>query len=186
VASNLIPTEISTDRLLLRPFQFTDKTDVLAYAQDADWAQFMPVPIPYTEHDVEEFLARSKLLDRNTVADWAITLGGRVIGGIDIGFKWEHRTALIGFSIARDCWSCGYATEAADAVLDSAFNAYDELVRIFSFADKRNIASTRVMEKLGMTLEGCLRSHRFVRGEMVDDVYYGILRQEWQQSRAQE
>ena len=143
----------------------------------------MPVPIPYTEKDVEEFLARTKLLDGDTQVSWAITFEGRVIGGIDIAFRWERRVALIGFSVARDFWSRGYATEAGGAVVDSAFDTYEELVRIFSYADKRNTASIRVMEKLGMTCEGCLRSHRFIRGEMVDDVYYGILRQGWQQGR---
>jgi RimJ/RimL family protein N-acetyltransferase len=139
----------------------------------------LPVPIPYTEQDVDEFLARSKLLDSDKQMSWAITFEGRVIGGIDIAFRWERRVALVGFSIARDSWSRGYATEAGSAVLGSAFDTYQELGRIFSYADGRNIASTRVMEKLGMTREGCLRSNRFIHGEMVDDVYYGILRQEW-------
>ena len=35
------------------------------------------------------------------------------------------------------------------------------------------------MEKLGMTREGVLRSHEIRRGERIDDVYYGVLRDEW-------
>ncbi|MXX78396.1 MAG: GNAT family N-acetyltransferase [Gemmatimonadales bacterium] len=40
-----------------------------------------------------------------------------------------------------------------------------------------------MMEKLGMTREGTLRSHRTLRGERVDDVYYGLLREEWGDGR---
>ena len=36
------------------------------------------------------------------------------------------------------------------------------------------------MEKLGMTREAVMRSHRKGRGERVDDVYYGVLREEWE------
>ena len=38
----------------------------------------------------------------------------------------------------------------------------------------------RVLEKLGMTREGLLRKHLIRRGERVDRVYYGLLREEWE------
>ena len=44
----------------------------------------------------------------------------------------------------------------------------------------RNIASVRVLEKPGMTREGLLRKHLIRRGERVDRVYYGLLREEWE------
>ena len=39
------------------------------------------------------------------------------------------------------------------------------------------------MEKLGMIREGVLRSHRLVRGERRKEVYYGLLREEWEKQR---
>ena len=56
------------------------------------------------------------------------------------------------------------------------------LHKVFARADLRNVASWRVMEKLGMAREGVLRSHTRLRDEYFDDVYYGILRDEWQQT----
>jgi ribosomal-protein-alanine N-acetyltransferase len=53
-------------------------------------------------------------------------------------------------------------------------------MRVYATADARNIASRRVMEKLGMRLEATLRMHRLdARGELLDEVWYGLLREEW-------
>ena len=46
-------------------------------------------------------------------------------------------------------------------------------------ADARNARSIRVMEKLGMKREGLLRNDRLCRGELIDEVVYGLLRSEW-------
>ena len=48
------------------------------------------------------------------------------------------------------------------------------------FADRQNGASQRVMEKLGMTKEGTLRQNRVERGRLVDEVWFGLLRDEWE------
>jgi len=69
--------------------------------------------------------------------------------------------------------------EAAKAVIQWGFGERG-LAKIWAKADPRNRRSWRVMEKLGMTREGLLRGHLKVRGERVDDVYYGILREEWE------
>jgi RimJ/RimL family protein N-acetyltransferase len=65
-------------------------------------------------------------------------------------------------------------------VLAAAFAAHGGLMRVGASADARNVASTRVMEKLGMKREGLLRCNRFERGEPVDEVFYGLLRSEWE------
>ena len=180
----MIPDEISTERMYLRPYRFADVSDVLRYATDEEWSRYLPVPVPYSIRDAEQFLARSTLADRFQHPNWAITLEKRVIGGINIRFFFEHRIAEIGYSISRDLWNLGYMTEVARAIIDEAFSHHDKLERIRSHADVRNRASIRVMEKVGMTFEGCLRSNRYIRGEFVDDACYGILRTEWNASRA--
>jgi RimJ/RimL family protein N-acetyltransferase len=45
--------------------------------------------------------------------------------------------------------------------------------------DLRNVASQRVLEKVGMSKEGVLRQNRIVRGEFADEVWFGLLRHEW-------
>ncbi|WP_254509611.1 GNAT family N-acetyltransferase [Anatilimnocola floriformis] len=58
----------------------------------------------------------------------------------------------IGFRLARDKWGCGYATEAAAAVREYAFNSLG-LSRLIAIIDPRNVASIRVAEKTGLRFE---------------------------------
>ena len=171
------PPELRTDHLLLRPFRSDDVDDVFAYASDPEWGRHLPVPRPYARRDAEEFVAGAIMPDRRQRLQWAIVHEGRVSGGIDLRFR-DHDSAEIGYSLARPLWGRGFTTEAAAAVVGYGFEAL-ELVRIWAAADVRNVASWRVMEKLGMRRAGLLRSRRVVHGERVDDVLYALLREEW-------
>lgn len=175
-----LPEVIQTARLHLRPWRLDDVEDVLAYARDRDWSRYLHnLPVPYTRRDAEQFIARQVLLDPASHPSWAIDLGGTSIGGINLRLTHEHRLGEIGYSIARQYWNRGYASEAATAVIDAAFTSHSDLNRVRAFADARNTASQRVMEKVGMRKEGILRQNRVERGQVVDEAWYGILRDEW-------
>jgi ribosomal-protein-alanine N-acetyltransferase len=174
------PTELRTERLLLRPFQFGDLDDVIAYATDQEWSRYLSgIPQPYTRHSGQEFVAKAVLTEWEREPLFAMVLDGKVIGGISLRVEREHRLAELGYSIAREHWGKGLAAEAGRALIGWAFHAYN-LDKIFARADANNRGSWRVMEKLGMTREGLLRSHRLVRGERDDEVIYGLLRREWE------
>lgn len=182
-ARKTLPDIIETTRLRLRPFRLQDADAVLAYATDPEWARFLPVPVPYTAADAERFLAGQVLLDRQRHPSWAIEYAGAVRGGINIRFDFDNRVGELGYSMAHGYWGKGLTTEAARAVLDLAFSTYAMLNRVRAMADPRNIGSLRVMEKLGMIREGLLRQNRVVRGQLVDEVWCGILRKEWEANR---
>lgn len=173
-----MPEELTTRRLFLRPYHWQDIDDVMAYATDEAWARYLPVPWPYTRRDAEQFLASQVLLDPAREARWAIVLDGTVVGGVNLRRSPEHRLAELGYALARAVWGRGLATEAARAVIRAAFEADSELNRIRAVADPRNVASVRVLEKAGMTREGILRQNRMFRGELMDEAWYGILREE--------
>lgn len=176
-----LPEVIETARLRLRPWELGDVDDVLAYARDPEWSRFLrALPRPYTRTHAEEFLARQILQDRVERPAWAIVLDRRAVGGINLRFVFEHRRGEMGYSIGREHWSRGYVTEAARAVIDAAFRTHPDLNKVEARADVDNVASHRVMEKLGMTKEGVLRKNRFERGETVDEAWFGILREEWE------
>lgn len=179
-----LPLEIVTARLRLRPWALGDVDNVFAYAQDPEWSRFLRLlPVPYTRPDAERFLARQLLANPTEHVAWAMELDGRAIGGIDLRFNFASALAEIGYSLARVHWRRGLCTEAARAVIDMTFTAYPDLNRIHARADNRNTASQRVMEKLGMTREGVLRMSRVERGEALDEVWYAILRPEWEAVR---
>jgi len=93
---------------------------------------------------------------------WTILLAdsGKVIGACCV----QHiendpaQECEIGWRLLPDCWGKGYATEAARAMIGFAFRELD-LPRLFSIADPRNKASTRVMERLGMRSLGLQRHY---------------------------
>jgi RimJ/RimL family protein N-acetyltransferase len=174
-----LPDVIKTARLVLRPFAFDDVHDVLAYAVDPEWSRYLPVPRPYTEADAYRFIAAQVLLDHHEHPVWAIEHTGIGIGGINLRYSEGARIAEVGFSIARNYWGQGLATEATSAVVDAAFAADPRLVRVRAMADARNVASIRVVEKCGFAREGTLRSNRFIHDEPIDEVWCGLLRSEW-------
>jgi [ribosomal protein S5]-alanine N-acetyltransferase len=174
-----MPDDIRTARLVLRPFLDTDVDDVMTYATDEAWARFLPVPQPYGRADALRFLAAEAAADRMQQPSWAAVLDGRVVGGINLRISAEHRLAEIGYALARRVWGQGLATEAAHAVVDTAFRTLPDLNRIRAVADSRNVASLRLLAALGMRREGVLRQNRVLRGELVDEVWCGILRREW-------
>ncbi len=59
--------------------------------------------------------------------------------------------------LARDRWGRGYAPEAARALLDHAFLT-TPVERVFAPIFAENVKSRRAAEKMGLTLEGVLRS----------------------------
>ena len=171
--------ELKTERLLLRAFRLDDVDDVLAYASDPEWARYLPVPQPYSRRDAEEFIARRVLASWETNPTFAIVMYGKVIGGIGLRIDAANQRGELGYSIARSFWGKGLIPEAARRVIDWGFRQLS-LAKIFARADIRNERSWRVMEKLGMTHEGLLRSHVAHREERIDEVHYGLLREEWE------
>ncbi len=177
----VLPAEIQTERLFLRGFRFGDVDDVLAYARDPKWSRYLRrIPRPYEREDAERFVARQLLLDPTSSPAWAITLNGPVIGGVGLRFAFERGAAEISYSVARNHWNRGVCSEAARTVVDAAFATHLDLTRLYARADVENVGSQRVMEKLGMTREGVLRKNRVQRGEAIDEVFYSILRDEWE------
>lgn len=174
--------EMRTERLLLRPFRFEDVDDVFEYAADPEWGRYVTPPMPYLRKHAEEYLARQILTPRDEPPSWAIVLDGKVVGGVGIRIKAEHATGMLGYSIAKGHWGKGLVPEAARAVIDWGFRER-ELAKVWACADVRNAASQTVMQKLGMTYEGTLRGHRRLRDEQIDCVYYGLLREEWEENR---
>jgi ribosomal-protein-alanine N-acetyltransferase len=164
---------------MLRPFQVSDVADALAYRDDEEFARYLPwVPQPFTLRDAEEFVARNVLESWDTSPTFAIVLGGRVIGTINLEVDAKNAIAMLGYAIARDHWGKGLTPEAAHGVIGWGFETY-QLVKIWASTDLRNERSWRVMKKLGMRREGVLRSHAIGRDQRIDEVWFGLLKEEW-------
>ena len=193
---------ITTERLLLGEFVATDWPAVLAYQRDPRYLRLYPWT-GRTEADVRDFVQvfvdqQGKQPRRRF--QLAITLGamgairqrwrppvdqekaGPVIGSCGIRRKpesgWE---ADIGYELAPEHWGRGYATEVALAMVDFGFRELG-LHRISSRCIADNAASARVLEKVGLRLEGRLRENEYFKGRWWDTLLYGLLESEWRAS----
>ena len=176
----LLPETIATPRLTLRPFRFEDVDEVLAYAGDEEWSKYLiSVPHPYQRLDAVQFVARQVLFDRAVAPSWAVVIDGALVGSIHLRFKFDYLVAEMGWSLHRRLWGQGVVTEAVSAVIESAFRTHPRLTRIGATADTRNVASLRVMEKIGLQREGVLRNSRLSREGLVNEAIYGLLRSDW-------
>ena len=83
--------------------------------------------------------------------------------------------ATVSFNLAKALWGQGYTTEAAGAVIRAGFMHYG-LNRIEGTCMLGNVASARVMEKVGMRFEGMLRQYVWAKDAFHDLKLYAILR----------
>ena len=180
---------IRTKRLLLREARLSDYDDIHAYAVDADVVRYMdwgPNTPEVTAQALGGWVAMSAQWPRdevNLVVELSET--GRAIGAIRLSIQSKtDRTADFGYTLNKDYWRRGLATEAASAIIETAFTTLG-LHRVYATCDVRNAASYKVMEKLGMRREGTLLKNHEVRGRWRDTHVYALLAQEWAARRAE-
>jgi len=118
--------------------------------------------------------------DKGEAVLLAVTLreGRDLVGSIGLDFTEGHARAELGYWTGRPWWNRGYATEASRAMLRYGFEQRG-LNRIHAHHFARNPSSGRVMEKLGMKHEGCLRQHVRRWDRFEDLVLYGMLVREY-------
>lgn len=177
---------LETENLVLRRPRPGDARDMYAYASDPEVARYVLWEPHASVSDTRAFIRELRRRIRGGYpSSWVITrrTDGRVIG--TIGFMWysaENNSAELGYSLSRECWNHGYATEALKAVLEASFRSFP-VNRLEAQHDVRNPASGRVMEKCGLRQEGVLRSRIRNKGEYVDVALWAILRSDWEQSQ---
>jgi RimJ/RimL family protein N-acetyltransferase len=178
-----LPTPtLCTGRLRLRPFADADADALFALHSSSVVLRYWDSP-PWTEPArAGLFIAACRqLAEDGAGARLAID---RASDGTFIGWcsltRWnpDYRSASLGYCLSDAAWGQGYATEAAHAVLTWAFETLD-LNRVQAEADTRNVASARVLKKLGFVREGTLREDCVVNGEVSDSWVFGLLRREW-------
>ncbi|HTN12220.1 MAG TPA: GNAT family N-acetyltransferase [Acetobacteraceae bacterium] len=173
---------LHTARLLLRPFAEADTDAIFALQSNPRVLRYWDAPPWHQRAQAERFIAVCRQMEhQGTGARLAIerSADDMFIGWCHLS-QWNpvYRSARIGYCLDDAAWGNGFATEAAGAVLQWAFDTLD-LNRVQSEADTRNIASSRVLEKLGFIREGTLREDCIVAGEISDSWVYGLLRRDW-------
>jgi RimJ/RimL family protein N-acetyltransferase len=188
-----LPTEFTSERLLLR-----------RYSPD-DIPMYYQMLLSNTEH-LYEFLPSFLLdvegeediktwFDRQSTEWEARTLfifgAWDKVTGVYIGESylanpdWDVPRIEVGYFLVREFTGMGYATEAAHAAIQYAFEQM-KVLRIDLKCAADHTASIQVAKRCGFTQEGCFRQHhRKKAGTLVDMFWYGLLLSEWQNMQHQ-
>ncbi len=179
---------LHTDRLVLRLPERAYLPDVQRLANAWEIADTtLNLPHPYEDGMAEEwFKAQAERYDKGEKVHFSIFLRDEssFIGGVSLSNDARHQRGELGYWIGVPFWGQGYCTEAARAMVTYGFNTLG-LNRIEAHHFTRNPASGRVMQKIGMTYEGCLRQH-VRRWENFEDIaVYSLLRQDFGQKQSE-
>ena len=175
---------LETARLVLRPFEAGDLDELHAFHSLPEVARFL-----YWEaRDLEQVRAvldtkvRQRVLeDEGQVLALAVVWpeAGVVVG--EVSLHWlsrRHRQGELGFVFHPRYQGRGLATEAAEAVLGLGFDGLG-LHRMIGRCDAMNVASARVMERLGMRREAHFVQNELFKGAWGDELVYAVLEDEW-------
>jgi RimJ/RimL family protein N-acetyltransferase len=169
---------LRSERLQLRYFDRDDAPRVTELASVFEIADTtLSIPHPYELNMALDWIQTHKQKrDKNEEYVFAITLrnSSQLIGAIGITLFSAYNRGEMGYWIGKPYWNRGFATEAGKALLRFGFEDL-RLNRIFARRFSRNPASGRVLLKIGMAREGCMRQH-IKRWDKYEDIeFYAIL-----------
>lgn len=169
---------LETDRLLLRFLRESDYEQYKRICQDPEVMRFLGGK---TLTDLEAWRHMASVLGHWQLRGygiWAVEekSTGRLVGRIGLIYPTGWPGFELGWTLARDSWGKGYATEGARRALEYAFT---ELNRnhVISLIDPENVNSIKVAERLGEKIEG----ETELMGKQV--MIYGIGRDEWRNNQ---
>ncbi len=145
--------QLETKRLLLRPMLETDLEFLLLIFTDPKVMAAFDHP-PFTRGQMQRWLQRN--LDHQDQFGYGLFSvilkeSGELIGDCGLEQMEDQAAAELGYDFRSEFWNRGYATEAARAVRDYAFEVL-KLPRLISLIRVGNLSSKRVAEKVGLTL----------------------------------
>lgn len=171
---------METKRLMLRVPRMEDASAIFGgWVQDRDVTRYLTWRPHQRIEQTQQFVQGCiSAWEQGKRFPYIITLkaGGEVIGMIDP--RIEGSKVGIGYVSARAHWGKGFVTEATRAITDWAL-AQPSIFRVYATTDIENIASQRVLEKVGMQSEGVLRKyilHPNISNEPRDSYIYAIVK----------
>lgn len=169
--------QLQTERLIIREVLPDDWEAIHTYTKLPEvttYTAWGPNTEAETQAYVEEVIAQQHPRQDYELAI-CLQRDGSLIGGI--GMHTQNTNAEIGYVLNPAYQGNGYVTEAARAIVEYGFETL-KVHRIYATCRPKNIASEKVMQKIGMTREGILREHWYYKGEFHDSCLYSILAKE--------
>lgn len=159
-----LPNSLETERLLIQRLKYEDAEEIFyAYASKLEATRFVSWPVHQLVADTNKYLRRA-------VPAWSAGLAfhysirkkeeNRLIGSV--GVINDRGNIQLGYVMSPTVWNRGYATEAVNDIIKQLVTL-EGVYRIWTFVDVENVASQRVLQKVGMVEEARLTKwFRFV------------------------
>jgi RimJ/RimL family protein N-acetyltransferase len=177
-----------TDRLVVREFADGDREGLMSFVRDPDSLKYMMFSMK-DGAELESFLTMAMAGAADPArAEYHCAIALRsapdhCIGCVSLmGAPDNPASAEIGYFIHREWWGKGVTLEASLAIVGWGFSTLG-LHRVWGKCDSLNRGSARVLEKIGMTHEGTVREHVWLRDHWRTSLEYGILDREWKAAR---
>jgi ribosomal-protein-alanine N-acetyltransferase len=181
VAKRVFPrASLTSERLVLRPFEPADAGDVCAIWNEAEYLRFAPARFPHAGGSLEQ--ARHWCTDTveqqrrdGTGIAFAAVADSRLAGHVGLfGADWNAMVCEIHYWTGPWARGHGYAAEAARAVARWAL-AHQGFARIALNASTANAASLTVAKAAGFRFEGVLRNASFTQAGRGDMAVYSMI-----------
>lgn len=146
--------EINTEHLVLKPLGMMYLSTTIEYSMDYENTKYMRFLPDETARETEEFLTNVEKeweKEQPDFLEFAIIYHDIHIGAVSVYF--ENDAGELGWIINKNYWGNGFAYEAAKALVDYAKTEI-KVNHFLAYCDAENIASYKVMEKLGMSRTG--------------------------------
>ena len=148
-------TILETDRLIIRDLQESDLPALIAMNQDPEVMQYFPKSYSQAE-SLRLYQGIQDEVKAYGYSLWAVEekdsqefIGLVGLHHSDLRIFAGKEVVEIGWRLRKEFWNRGYATEAAQACLDFAFQQAG-LSEVYSFTSLLNLPSQKIMQKLGM------------------------------------
>lgn len=146
---------LETDRILLRPFELKDAKAVFEFGSDELVQRYTGEPPLASIKEAENIIRNGMMKEYETIGygRWAAVYkpDQRVIGFAGLKYLPEIEETDLGFRFLSEYWNKGLATECANALINYGLNDLN-LHQIIAIAMKENVASNKVLAKIGMKL----------------------------------
>jgi RimJ/RimL family protein N-acetyltransferase len=179
---------LRTPRMTLRQFETGDLGalhDLFRREDVCRYLRWEPMDLDHARAKLEQRLRETRIESDGDALMFAAAedATGRVVGELMLRLESAaSRQGEVGWSFHPDVQGRGLATEGAREMLRLGFDELG-LHRIAAEGDPRNIASVRVMEKVGMRREALFVENEFLKGEWVGEIVCAILEDEWRAVR---
>ena len=148
---------LSTDRLVLRPWQVDDAPTALGVYRADEVARWL---VPMMDRVADEAAMRAVLqrwVDEDAAMDapagrWAIEQDGAVVGGATLLPLMPDDEYEVGWQLRPDAWGNGYATETGQALARWAFEQGIE--QVIAVVRPTNTRALGVVRRIGMEWVG--------------------------------